>query len=108
ASPDTHSPQRFNTTVPQQALFLLNSPFVQDQARCLLQRRDLTRVADPTAKIGALYSLVYGRAPTEDELALGLQFLEREPAAGPAPAGRGVWEEYAQALLLANEFFFVD
>jgi hypothetical protein len=27
AGPDTHSPQRFQTTVPQQALFLLNSPF---------------------------------------------------------------------------------
>ena len=32
ASPDTHSPRRFQTTVPQQALFLLNSPFVQEQA----------------------------------------------------------------------------
>ena len=32
ATPDTHSPQRFTTTVPQQALFLLNSPFVLEQA----------------------------------------------------------------------------
>src|SRR6185295_10597775 len=35
ASVDAHSPQRHQTTVPQQALFLLNSPFMVDQARGL-------------------------------------------------------------------------
>ncbi|HEY1784256.1 MAG TPA: PSD1 and planctomycete cytochrome C domain-containing protein, partial [Pirellulales bacterium] len=35
ANPDTHSAQRFTTIVPQQALFLLNSPFVVEQARSL-------------------------------------------------------------------------
>src|SRR5258708_35420364 len=38
ASPDAHAPQRFSTTVPQQALFLLNSPFVQEQAKALAAR----------------------------------------------------------------------
>ncbi|MEX1097952.1 MAG: PSD1 and planctomycete cytochrome C domain-containing protein [Planctomycetales bacterium] len=32
ASPDAHTPQRHLTTVPQQGLFLLNSPFVLEQA----------------------------------------------------------------------------
>ena len=32
AVPDATSPKRFVTTVPQQALFLMNSPFVQQQA----------------------------------------------------------------------------
>ncbi|HIA46603.1 MAG TPA: DUF1549 domain-containing protein [Candidatus Hydrogenedentes bacterium] len=35
ASPDTHSPKRFTTIVPQQALFLMNSPFVLEHARNL-------------------------------------------------------------------------
>ena len=35
AVPDATSPKRFVTTVPQQALFLMNSPFVQAQARAL-------------------------------------------------------------------------
>ncbi len=35
ASPDNHSPQRFTTTVPQQALYLLNGPFVAERtAHC--------------------------------------------------------------------------
>ena len=35
ASPDAHAPQRFITTVPQQALFLLNGPFAMDVAKRL-------------------------------------------------------------------------
>src|SRR4029079_7321182 len=35
ANPDRHSPQRFVTTVPQQALFLMNSPFMVAQAEKL-------------------------------------------------------------------------
>ena len=32
-APTRHSPQRYDTTVPQQALFMMNSPFVVEQAR---------------------------------------------------------------------------
>ena len=35
AVPDATSPKRFVTTVPQQALFLMNSPFMQEQAKRL-------------------------------------------------------------------------
>ena len=40
ASPDTTSPQRLRTTVPQQALFMMNSPFVIEQARALVSKPD--------------------------------------------------------------------
>ena len=52
ASPDTHSPQRYTTTVPQQALFMMNSPFVIEQARALASKpgtqgvSNLQRMAD--------------------------------------------------------------
>src|SRR5262249_55466333 len=35
ANPDLHIPQRSETTVPQQALFFMNSPFVVERARAL-------------------------------------------------------------------------
>ena len=38
AGPDTHSPMRYKTTVPQQALFMMNNAFVVDQARKLAAR----------------------------------------------------------------------
>ncbi len=37
ASPDQHAPMRHVTTVPQQALFLLNSPFVAEQAQYVVE-----------------------------------------------------------------------
>ena len=46
ASPDSSSAQRFRTTVPQQALFLMNSPLVIEQARYLASRPDLLARAD--------------------------------------------------------------
>ena len=38
ANPDLHTPERYGTTVPQQALFFLNHPFVLDRARGLMKR----------------------------------------------------------------------
>jgi hypothetical protein len=110
ASPDATSPQRYETTVPQQALFLLNSPFVATQARALVRRPELENLGTPTAKVRALYRLVYARDADEDEVRLGLHFLDvtaKTPLAGP-PVALTPWERYAQVLLLANEFAFVD
>ena len=41
ASPDQSSARRSRTTIPQQALFLMNSPFVVDQSRALAARPDV-------------------------------------------------------------------
>src|SRR3954447_21971036 len=67
ASPDTHSPQRFFTTVPQQALFMMNSPFIVDQAKALAARPEVSGEADPGKRAAALYRLVYGRSPADED-----------------------------------------
>ena len=110
ASPDTTSPRRYVTTVPQQALFLLNSAFVIDQARALAGRLELAS-ADPEARVGQLYQALFGRAPEPHERALGVAFTRRQAVATPAASASPLlspWEEYAQVLLLTNEFVFVD
>ncbi|HEY7326334.1 MAG TPA: DUF1553 domain-containing protein [Gemmataceae bacterium] len=111
ASPDASSPQRYATTVPQQALFLMNSPFVIEQARHFLQRPDVTAQTQDEAKINRMYQLAYGRPAEADEIALGIQFLAQARKSDPAkkePTPLPAWEQYAQALLLSNEFAFVD
>jgi hypothetical protein len=100
AGPDATSPQRYQTTVPQQALFLMNSPFLLEQARRLAARPDILAHGGVTQRIDALYRLLYGRGPAPEEVALAQQFVTND-----APA---VWQAFAQALLLANEFAFVD
>ena len=104
ASPDQHSPQRFQTTVPQQALFLMNSPFVIEQAKAVVGRKEVAEAGTDEAKITRLYRIILGRDPTVGELNLGREFVETA-AAGVA---LGPWEQYAQVLLVSNEFAFVD
>ncbi len=79
ASPDAHSPQRYLTTVPQQALLMMNSPFVIEQAKGLLQRPEIAVEKNPRGRITGLYRLLYGRAPNVEELALGLKYVN-DPA----------------------------
>jgi hypothetical protein len=109
ASPDTHSPQRYTTTVPQQALFLMNSPFVVEQARRLAQQVQPIPETDVDGRIQQLYRIVYGRAAGATEVSVGRQFVAATPPeTGEEAAPLTAWEKYAQVLLLANEFAFVD
>jgi hypothetical protein len=101
-SPDTTSPQRAVTTVAPQALFLMNNPFAVEAARQLARRPDVAEEKDPVRRTERLYRVLYGRGATAAEVALGEEFRQ---AAGD---GETAWERYAHALLLANEFAFID
>jgi len=97
ASPDQHAPTRFVTTVPQQALFFLNSPFVAEQCRALAARPEFAAAPTPSEKIRRLYRLMFGREPEKAEVGAGLKFLSQgaEPAvaaASPSPWQYGTGE----------------
>jgi Protein of unknown function (DUF1553)/Protein of unknown function (DUF1549)/Planctomycete cytochrome C len=77
ASPDQHAPERHTTTVPQQALFLLNSDFMTGQAKHLVQQ--VSAEEDPGRRIQTLYRRVLSRDPSSSEVAIGLRFLEAAP-----------------------------
>ena len=78
ASPDATSPRRFSTTVPQQALFMLNSPFMIEQVRSVLARPEIAEQKAADARIGKLYQLLFERAPTPEEVTLGRTFVDSE------------------------------
>jgi hypothetical protein len=106
-SPDISNPMRSETTVPQQALFLMNSPFLLDQAQALANRPDLPGPDQPRERINRLYLDLLGRAAEPREIEAALPFLEAR-ARDEAAKGPSNWAEYAQVLLLTNEFIFVD
>src|SRR5678815_5349818 len=85
ASPDTTSPQRFSTTVPQQALFLMNSSFVVQQAKALLERQDVSAQADDETKIQRLYQITFQRNAEKDELKLAKRFLATQESDAAQP-----------------------
>ena len=80
ANPDLSNPQRHTTTVPQQALFLMNSPFVIEQARSLVQRADVSAAKTDEQKIKQLYGILFQREPDRDEIYAGITFLKKAEA----------------------------
>lgn len=91
ASPDTTSSQRFSTTVPQQALFLMNSPFVAEEARAILNRPELSGATTDMDKVKRLHEILYQRKPDADELRLAREFLAT-PVTSQPQAEVPVWQ----------------
>jgi hypothetical protein len=75
ANPDLHSPQRNETTVPQQALFSLNHPFVAARARALAARVLKNPSPNNTDRLRSLYHVLYQRDPTPHQMEMALLFL---------------------------------
>jgi hypothetical protein len=108
--PNITSDKRTVTTVPLQQLFVLNSPFMQRQAKALARRLTADPTESDSSRISRAFALLFSRTPRADEMTLALEFLS-EPAPerqSNLPAAQGRWELYAQALLGTNEFTFVD
>jgi hypothetical protein len=100
---------RAETTVPQQQLFVLNSPFMIEQARAFAMRLSKEAGEDLEARIRYAFELAYGRTVTDIELGLAKRFL----AAADDEADKDLntlsrWERYAQVLLGSNEFMYLD
>ncbi|MBX3450967.1 MAG: PSD1 domain-containing protein [Planctomycetaceae bacterium] len=82
ANPDLHTPARSETTVPQQALFLMNHPFVARRAKVLAGRH--AELNSPEERATRLFLDVHQRRPDDVELA-GMLELVKAAEAEPAP-----------------------
>jgi mono/diheme cytochrome c family protein len=101
---------RRETIVPTQALFLMNSPWILDQARHLavqlLERESLL----DHERVERLIELIFNRPPHQHEVSRALDFLAateqsltEEKARHPH---REAWARLIQAMLASNEFLF--
>ena len=101
--------QRSATTVPSQALFMLNSQLVIDASKALTQRLD--QEATESERTRLLYLLTVGREPTTEEVEMltGLvaEFSQStDDSNGPASTQRA-WQLFAHTLLSSNEFLYL-
>jgi hypothetical protein len=113
ANPAMHVERRTESTVAPQALYLLNGSWIADAARQVTESPEIAKADDLPRRIQLLYKVLFGRDPTSTEMRLGLSFVERakaQPLEGVPGSSESVnpWTVYAQALLLSNEFLFVD
>jgi hypothetical protein len=109
---------RDTTTVATQALYLLNDPFVRQQAAALaervLRRNDGGDAERATAeRITYAYRLAVGRGATASEIERATSFLAAyEAAAGTEsprslPLHTAAWASFCQAILASAEFRYV-
>ncbi|MGH9718589.1 MAG: DUF1549 and DUF1553 domain-containing protein, partial [Bryobacteraceae bacterium] len=106
--PTVSGEQRTVTNVPTQGLFLLNSDMVMRLAEAFVKRLGASgNDGEPqnAQSIHRAYQILYGRQASPAELKLGVNFLKQAPAdGGELPA----WNQYAQALLSAGEFHYIN
>lgn len=89
-NPDTTTAVRSETTVPQQALYLMNSPLMVEQAKNLaLRTADETEMA---SRLRKLYRLALARDPDNDEQALAEEFFRIEAPAEIAAVPTSPWQ----------------
>jgi hypothetical protein len=100
-NPAASSPQRQETLIPPQSLYLMNSEFAAEAARRFAARPDVSSLTTCDARIARMWLLAFARRPTETEKLRAAEYLGAEPTPEQ-------WEQFAQALLMANEFVFVD
>ncbi len=116
ASPDSSSAQRFRTTVPQQALFMMNNDFVIEQAQALAKAPQVLAATNDDARVRAIYRQLFERAPNEPELMLARKYLQsaNAPTKPVAAAlelwsyGYGGWDEAGKNVKFTPLAMFKD
>jgi hypothetical protein len=78
SDPDMPNSKRATTIVPQQALFLMNSPMAVDVARRVAARPEITGAYDDLARVINLYRIVFQRNPTKVEIDMAMKFVRGE------------------------------
>jgi len=101
---------RIGTTVPTQALTMMNSPFVRQQAEKLAARIKSSGDKPLESTIDSAYRIAFARLPSASERQRMLAFMEAQKTAlSGAPAdGDKALVEFCQVLLCLNEFVYVD
>ena len=98
ADTEASCPVRFSSTVPTQALTMMNSEFMNQQAARFAQRVQREAGADQAKQIGLAVQLVTQRPATEDDIKRGQAFLKKS---------NGL-TTLCLLLLNLNEFVYLD
>jgi len=112
-----HIEQRPVTTVPNQALFLLNSNLVHEQARRLIEQLPNLDHQVPNSDLGSvisdLFERLYGRNASGDETSRAITFLEQTQLAlsqvtDDRERRLQSWAALCRTLIAGNEFMYVE
>jgi len=109
ADPSIVTGVRNVSTVAPQALFLMNHPFVQEQARHAARRLLAEESLDDRGRIARAYRLTFGRLPSEVETDLALSYVTSPHAEGEKNLSEEeTWARFYQVLFAAIDFRYVN
>src|SRR5262245_30484636 len=78
-APSASCPQRAETTIAPQALYLMNNEFAADCAHQLLRRPDVSGLVSVRERLERIHRILYSRLPTTSEEQRGETFLGQTP-----------------------------
>lgn len=114
-TPDKPEPSRQTTTIAPQALILLNSEFIDWQAKTFAERLTMENGWHPTANITRAYQLAFGRFPNHRESVIATNFIERQEALfaklESVPKDQvsiSALIQFCRIIFNMNEFIYVD
>ena len=99
--PNSITSLRYPTTVTAQALFLMNNPFVHDQAKAFGKRLLAIHDVSDRQRIHYAYRLTVGRRATEKEMTRVLDFLK-------SGQRQSAWNMFCHSLFCLNEFVYIQ
>jgi hypothetical protein len=107
ADTDSTCPVRFTTTVPTQALTMINGEFVNQSALSFADR--IRRTAGPSIseQVQRGLSIVLSRFPNADEVKAGVRMIEEVTKAGNLSPKEAL-DRFALLALNLNEFIYLD
>ena len=114
ADPNGVTATRNETTVASQALFLLNHPFVRQQARAFAKRLLDESALTDKQRIDMAHQLACGRPATaieqQETNAFLTEYLQSPLLADKPESERrlSAWQSFCQSLLCSNEFLYVE
>jgi len=107
ADTDFSCPVRFATTQPTQALGMLNSTFVNDQARIFADYLHRQAGADVAAEVRLGLLRVLQREPTVKEITRGVAFVTAGQTRGNLSPSEAL-QRFCVILLNLDEFVYLD
>ncbi|HWB09080.1 MAG TPA: PSD1 and planctomycete cytochrome C domain-containing protein [Pirellulales bacterium] len=114
ADPNGVTAVRNETTVPSQALFMLNSRLVREQSRHFAGKLLADEKGTDADRVRRAHEAALGRPPSQQESADALAFVDAYLAAQAAQARPeaerrlSAWQSYCQALFCENEFLYCE
>ncbi|HJQ81751.1 MAG TPA: PSD1 and planctomycete cytochrome C domain-containing protein [Lacipirellulaceae bacterium] len=113
ADPSASTGERMTSTTPLQALYLMNDPFLHEQARRVAERI-MHHAPDDERRTAYAYELLLARPPMVDEQTQAKKFLEKarkllqNNKSAVADLEVEAWSAYVRSLFRLNEFVYLD